>query len=35
VQSVAINSLHAGNYVLKVSGLNGSFSYVEPFVKVN
>jgi hypothetical protein len=35
VQAVAINSLHAGNYVLKVCGLNGSFSYVEPFVKVD
>ena len=35
VQSVAINNLHAGNYILKVSGQNGSFSYVEPFVKVD
>src|SRR5580692_3955367 len=35
VQSVAINSLHAGNYILKVSSQNGSFSYVEPFVKVD
>jgi hypothetical protein len=35
VQTVAINSLHAGNYILKVSGTNGSFSYVEPFVKVD
>jgi hypothetical protein len=35
VQTVAINSLHAGNYILKVSSGNGSFSFVEPFVKVN
>ncbi|HET6256139.1 MAG TPA: T9SS type A sorting domain-containing protein [Puia sp.] len=35
VQSVAINNLHAGNYILKVSSPNGSFSFVEPFVKVN
>jgi hypothetical protein len=35
VQSVAINSLHAGNYILKVTSGNGSFSFVEPFVKVN
>ena len=35
VQSVAINNLHAGNYILKVSSGNGSFSFVEPFVKVN
>ena len=35
VQSVAVNNLHAGNYILKVSSGNGSFSFVEPFVKVN
>jgi hypothetical protein len=35
VQTVAINNLHAGNYILKVSSGNGSFSFVEPFVKVN
>ena len=35
VQTVAINNLHAGNYILKVSGQSGSFHYVEPFVKVN
>ncbi len=35
VQTVAINNLHAGNYILKVSSQNGSFSFVEPFVKIN
>jgi hypothetical protein len=35
VEAVAINNLHAGNYILKVSSENGSFSFVEPFVKVN
>ena len=35
VQSVAINNLKAGNYILKVSSQNGSFSFVEPFVKIN
>ncbi len=35
VQSVAVNNLHAGNYILKVTSGNGSFSFVEPFVKVN
>jgi len=35
VQTVAINNLHAGNYILKITSGNGSFSFVEPFVKVN
>jgi hypothetical protein len=35
VQTVAINNLHAGNYILKVTSQDGSFSFVEPFVKVN
>jgi hypothetical protein len=35
VQNVAINNLHAGNYILKVSSQSGSFSFVEPFVKIN
>ncbi|HUB62166.1 MAG TPA: T9SS type A sorting domain-containing protein [Puia sp.] len=35
VQSVAINNLKAGNYILKVSSQTGSFSFVEPFVKID
>ena len=35
IQSVAVNNLHAGNYILKVTSGNGSFSFVEPFLKVN
>jgi hypothetical protein len=35
IESVAINNLHAGNYILKVSSQDGSFSFVEPFVKIN
>ena len=35
VQSLAVNNLHAGNYILKVTSGNGSFSFVEPFMKVN
>lgn len=35
VETVAINNLHAGNYILKVSSQDGSFSVVEPFVKIN
>jgi hypothetical protein len=35
VESVAINNLKAGNYILKVSSQTGSFSFVEPFVKIN
>lgn len=34
-QSVAINNLKAGNYILKVSSQNGSFQYVQSFVKLN
>jgi hypothetical protein len=35
IETVAINNLHAGNYILKVSSQNGSFSFVEPFVKID
>lgn len=35
IETVAINNLKAGNYILKVSSQTGSFSFVEPFVKVN
>jgi hypothetical protein len=35
LQAVAVNNLRAGNYILKVSSQTGSFSFVEPFVKVN
>jgi hypothetical protein len=35
LQTVAINNLRAGNYILKVSSQTGSFSFVEPFVKIN
>jgi hypothetical protein len=35
LQAVAINNLRAGNYILKVSSQTGSFSFVEPFVKIN
>jgi hypothetical protein len=35
VQTVAINNLHAGNYILKVSSQDGSFQFVQPFVKIN
>ena len=35
IQSVAINNLKAGNYILKVSSQTGSFSFVEPFVKID
>ncbi len=35
IQTLAINNLHAGNYILKVSSQTGSFSFVEPFVKIN
>ena len=34
LQTVSINNLTAGNYILKVSSANGSFHFVEPFVKV-
>ncbi len=33
-QSVAINHLKSGNYILKVSTLNGNSRYVQPFVKL-
>jgi hypothetical protein len=35
VQTVAINNLKAGNYILKVSSQSGSFQFVQPFVKIN
>ena len=35
LQTVAINNLKAGNYILKVSGQNGTFQFVQPFVKIN
>jgi len=35
LQTVAIGSLRAGNYILKVSSQTGSFQYVQPFVKIN
>jgi hypothetical protein len=35
IQTLAINNLHAGNYILKVSSQTGSFQFVQPFVKVN
>ena len=34
LETVSINNLQAGNYVLKVSSQNGSFRYIQPFVKV-
>jgi hypothetical protein len=35
LQTVAINNLKAGNYILKVSSQSGSFQFVQPFVKIN
>jgi hypothetical protein len=35
IGSLAINNLKAGNYILKVSNANGSFQFVQPFVKIN
>jgi len=35
LQTVAIGNLRAGNYILKVSSQNGSFQFVQPFVKIN
>lgn len=34
VQTVNINNLKAGNYILKVSSQNGSFQFVQSFVKI-
>ncbi|HLI93537.1 MAG TPA: T9SS type A sorting domain-containing protein [Puia sp.] len=34
LETVSINNLRAGNYVLKVSSQSGSFHFVQPFVKV-
>jgi hypothetical protein len=34
LETVSINNLQTGNYILKVSSQNGSFRYVQPFVKV-
>lgn len=34
LQTVSISNLKAGNYILKVSSPNGSFHFVEPFVKI-
>ena len=33
-QSLAINGLKSGNYILKVSNRTGSSQYVQPFVKI-
>jgi hypothetical protein len=33
-QSVAINGLKSGNYILKVSSRTGASQYVQPFVKI-
>jgi hypothetical protein len=34
LQTIAIGNLKAGNYILKVSSLNGSSQYIQPFVKI-
>jgi len=33
-QTVAINGLKSGNYILKVSSRTGASQYVQPFVKI-
>ena len=35
IQTLAINNLHAGNYILKVSSQDGSSQFVQSFVKIN
>ena len=34
VQTLAISNLKAGNYFLKVTNVEGSSQYVQPFVKI-
>jgi hypothetical protein len=34
VQTIAVSSLKAGNYYLKITNVEGSSQYVQPFVKI-
>jgi hypothetical protein len=34
VQTIAVSSLKAGNYFLKITNVEGSSQYVQPFVKI-